>query len=209
MTDFGNLALVQLILLAVQGAIYFFCQYAAKHPHYVGGALDQKIPFIPAFIFLYLSWFPLLIGAPFLYARYAASSCAEYLGAIVAMIAICIVVYLVYPTIIERPEPPESRGLVRFLVASTYSVDRKSVNCIPSIHCTVSFLNIYFAFACLNVPLILKLVMLVWCLGICASTLLVKQHAIIDIVWAAVLTAACIPISIFLLSDPVLRLICR
>mgnify|MGYP002466433545 FL=1 len=41
---------------------YFGSQYLEGEPHTVGGALDERIPFHPGWIYIYSSWFVLLLG---------------------------------------------------------------------------------------------------------------------------------------------------
>ena len=43
---------------------YFGSQYLEGEPHTVGGALDERIPFHPGWIYIYSSWFVLLLGVP-------------------------------------------------------------------------------------------------------------------------------------------------
>ena len=169
---------------------YFGSQYLEGEPHTVGGALDERIPFRPGWIYVYSSWFALLFGVPLLLNIAAPELCLKY------MLAHCIdqllsnVIYLIYPTTFERPVPPKD-GLTGFVIGTVYSANHRFLNCAPSVHCSVSFLFAFAALAASMLPLWLRLVIVVWSLTIVASTLFVKQHKIIDAVTALPTAAVC------------------
>ena len=58
---------------------YFGSQYLEGEPHTVGGALDERIPVHPGWIYIYSSWFVLLLGVPALLNIVAPELCLKYM----------------------------------------------------------------------------------------------------------------------------------
>ena len=100
------------------------------------------------------------------------------------------IIYLIYPTTFERPVPPK-KGLTGFVIGTVYGANHRFLNCAPSVHCSVSFLFAFATLAAPMLPLWLRLVIVVWSLAIVASTMLVKQHMVIDAVTALPAAAVC------------------
>ena len=169
---------------------YFGSQYLEGEPHTVGGALDERIPFHPGWIYIYSSWFVLLLGVPALLNIVAPELCLKYMLAHSIDQLLSNIIYLIYPTTFERPVPPK-KGLTGFVIGTVYGSNHRFLNCAPSVHCSVSFLFAFAALAAPMLPLWLRLVIVVWSLAIVASTMLVKQHMVIDAVTALPAAAVC------------------
>ena len=169
---------------------YFGSQYLEGEPHTVGGALDERIPFHPGWIYIYSSWFVLLLGVPALLNIVAPELCLKYMLAHSIDQLLSNIIYLIYPTTFERPVPPK-KGLTGFVIGTVYGANHRFLNCAPSVHCSVSFLFAFAALAAPMLPLWLRLVIVVWSLAIVASTMLVKQHMVIDAVTALPAAAVC------------------
>ena len=67
-----------------------------------------------------------------------------------------------------------------------YQMDNPALNCFPSMHCLLCFLHVFNITKCKNTSTILKINISVWALLIVLSTLFVKQHVIMDVVFALV-----------------------
>ena len=93
--------------------------------------------------------------------------------------ALCFVLFLLLPTTIARPEAAGS-GLIGWLTRTIYAADTP-VALFPSIHCVDSWLCWRFLMDCRKVPKWYKWVNFVFSLLVCASTVLVKQHVVVDI----------------------------
>ena len=136
-------AIAQAIFLAIQCVVYFGVEKFEGPPHDIYRKIDEKIPFQPAWVFIYILWFPLIFLFPV--AAYFANQAvyARYLASAAANIVISTVIYLLYPTSFERPVPPDSfAGRTMKLV---YSGSYKGVNCMPSMHCSMCYLVILAA----------------------------------------------------------------
>lgn len=98
---------------------YFGSQYLEGEPHTVGGALDERIPFHPGWIYIYSSWFVLLLGVPALLNIVAPELCLKYMLAHSIDQLLSNIIYLIYPTTFERPVPPK-KGLTGFVIGTVY-----------------------------------------------------------------------------------------
>lgn len=170
--------------------LYFGSQYLEGEPHTVGGALDERIPFRPGWIYVYSSWFVLLLGMPLLLNIVAPELSLKYILAHCIDQLLSNVIYLIYPTTFQRPVPPD-KGLTGFCMRTVYGANHRFLNCAPSVHCSVSFLFAFAALAAPVLPLWVRLLIIAWSLAIVASTMLVKQHMVIDAVTALPTAVVC------------------
>ena len=114
-----------------------------------------------------------------LIARDSRELCYRFaIGNICAKI-ICLFFFLLFPTTLTRPEI-SGTDLCSRLVQLIYTIDAP-VNLFPSIHCLESWACIRAAFLLKNSNRIYKIVTILMSLGVFASTLLIKQHVIVDV----------------------------
>lgn len=186
MTNFIKATLVQGAIVGIQCIVYFGTQFIEGEPHLLGNALDKAIPFVPVFIYPYVFWYVMLATMALLLYAFSAETFAKYAMASVLAVIIAGVIFLAYPTTLERPEV-ELRGFTGRLISFVYNGDYRCVNCLPSLHCTLAFLFMFGALSCAPMPLAIKLGVCVISLAIVAATLLVKQHVIVDAVAALLL----------------------
>ena len=154
---------------------YFGSQYLEGEPNTVGGSLDERIPFHPGWIYIYSSWFVLLLGVPALLNIVAPELCLKYMLAHSIDQLLSNIIYLIYPTTFERPVPPK-KGLTGFVIGTVYGANHRFLNCAPSVHCSVSFLFAFAALAAPMLPLWLRLVIVVWSLAIVAARQAAHGH---------------------------------
>lgn len=142
--------------------------------------LDNAIPFIPEAIIIYLLIFPFFLAAPvFLVKKY--SDFQHVIDAYLLLIIVSFVFFILYPTTMPRPEISRD-GFIGWLFWITRLID-KPHNLFPSLHVSsviyVALLNSQFSPAW-------RWLSWVGAILISASTLLVKQHAILDVAGGAV-----------------------
>ena len=101
--------------------------------------------------------------------------------------------FLIYPTIIVRPEI-EIKGFTDLILYLTYYFDTPAVNCVPSVHCLFCFISIYYVTLNKKIKTQIKVPIITYLILIILSTLFIKQHLLIDVVVASIYTI----ISIFL-----------
>lgn len=142
-------------------------------------AIDRWLPFVAPFIIFYLLAFAQWIINYILIAREGRDFCYKFVfGDVVAKI-FCLGFFLLLPTTMERPDVV-GNGLFDQLVKLVYHMDAP-VNLFPSIHCLESWCCIHAAFAMKKVPNWYRGITVVMSLGVFASTLLVKQHVLLDV----------------------------
>ena len=71
-----------------------------------------------------------------------------------------------------------------------YMNDTPAMNCLPSMHCTTCFTSMYVIIKSNKIPKKCKVLAPIIFTLIVLSTLFVKQHAIVDVVTALLLTTA-------------------
>ena len=106
--------------------------------------IDDKIPFVPVFIFPYVSWYFVMISLPFILFYNSIQTYALYIMSLLMVLVISGIVYLVYPTTFYRPEP-KGAGFSVKVVKLIYANDKKILSCMPSLHCSLSMLFILAA----------------------------------------------------------------
>ncbi len=147
--------------------------------HHMDIALDARIPFRPAWIVVYyVSFIFWIVSAVLILAdsrAYARRAAASYMLAM----AICGVIFLVYPTTITRPVPDGTdffSGCARML----YDMD-SPVNLFPSLHVLITYFCLRAAKGSRLFPKWFFPAGSVFLALVCLSILFLKQHVIADI----------------------------
>ena len=157
--------------------------------HYsMANAADAAIPFVPAFIAVYVLAYVQWIWGFFVVGRESREFCYRFLSAEIISKLICMVIFMVFPTVMVRPEPAGTDIFSR-LTAFIYAADTPD-NLFPSIHCMESvFLAIAVA-ATKKTPALYKWLNAVFSVLVCASVLFVKQHVVWDVAGGAAVALA-------------------
>lgn len=145
--------------------------------------LDTYIPFIPEFIFGYIFWFPLfpIVGFPLLFKDIDAFS--RWMRFLIFSLSSCMIFYILVPNGQNlRPEGLVVDSLATKLLSLIWSVDT-STNVFPSMHVVSCIGNIC---AILDSKAAFKsgpvrFVLIVSTVLCASSTVLIKQHGIMDI----------------------------
>lgn len=182
--------LIWVVVLAFHLFCYYGSQFVEGEPCVVGWKIDQKIPFVPGMIYIYSSWFALLFLIPLLLFRHDTMFCLRYFLAYVLDHVISTVAYLIWPTTFQRPEAG-GKGLTLLVMKTVYSANHRFLNCAPSMHCTIAFLFLFAAVGCPGLVLALRIVIVILSLLIVASTVLVKQHVLLDVITAVPVALLC------------------
>lgn len=145
---------------------------------------ELAIPFLPQFVWLYLSMYLLFFLPPFFVPAHAVAGVGKQL---IAGCVACGLLFLLFPAALgfERALPPEAP--YRQIFQTIHDVDAPH-NLVPSLHVIFSSL---IALACASFarPLFRGLLW-VWLALIVLSTVLVHQHHLIDLLAALALVAA-------------------
>ena len=185
-----KLLFAEILILGLQTLLYFGVEAFEGKPHNVAKKIDGHIPFVPAFVYIYVLWFPLILLFPLALFQADPMAYARYQTAIVLDIALSLLCYLVYPTSFARPEAPNtvSGRAMKLVFRGSY----KGLNCAPSMHCSMCYLVLHFVGATPGLPPAVAAIAVPVALGIVISTLFTKQHVLIDALTALPLAAVCI-----------------
>ncbi len=180
---FPRYIFIPLFLAVFMNFVTYFCTKVITDNlyHYnITSKLDEMLPFVPFFITIYILAFVQWIVGYVIIARENREVCFKYISAELIAKSICLIFFFVLPTTMIRPEI-NGDGILLSLVNFIYLVDAP-VNLFPSIHCLESWMVFRGAVACKKVPIIYKIIMFIFSILVCLSTVLVKQHVVIDII---------------------------
>ena len=156
--------------------------------HYnVTTSLDQSIPFVPAFIIVYIVvayaqwWY-----GYFLSAREKKSTVMMIFGSEIIAKMICMIIFLIFPTTMNRGII-DGNDIFTRMVSLLYLADTP-YNLFPSIHCIESYLLWRTLPMLRKAPRWYRILTPPATLLVFASVVLVKQHMILDILGSVAVT---------------------
>lgn len=147
--------------------------------HNMATAADAAIPFVPAFIFIYILAYFQWVAGYILIARESRELCFRFISGEMISKLMCLGFFVLFPTTMTRPDVTGS-GLAASLTRFIYSTDSPD-NLFPSIHCLESWLCFRGAVKLRRVGGWYKYASFVFTLLVFASTILVKQHCLVDV----------------------------
>lgn len=170
-----------LILVIINGMAYYgsrlFTMGAARLD--LSLPLDGRIPFCPAFIAFYILAYAQWVVGFIMIARDSRERCHRVLAGEIIAKLICMIIFIALPTRMERAEVVEG-GVFAALVRIIYATDAP-INLFPSIHCLDSWICFRGAVGMERAPRWWAGAMLAVTIPVFASTLLVKQHVLVDV----------------------------
>jgi membrane-associated phospholipid phosphatase len=154
---------------------YSLVQRAVEPRHSFETALDRAIPFVPWMVVVYLAFFPFVAVSPFLVDR---RKFATGLLACVFAMAVAWPVFLLVPASVTRPDPGLVQNEVLRAVFRWLQLLDDTHNTFPSLHVAIVWICAIGATRWVRhgwaaLPL---------AVAVSASTTLVKQHAVADVV---------------------------
>ncbi len=150
----------------------------AERLHFVIVELDELVPLhSPAIFIYYLAFFQWMFAAFILYQN-DKKLIYKYASAVMIGSVIGFVVFMAYPTAVNRPEIMGT-GISDKLIILTYSVD--NITCaMPSFHCFLSTMVIFILKDCRSSRKTLYINCIISVL-VFISTLMTKQHYFVDV----------------------------
>ncbi len=176
--------LLALLMFGIWAAGYFFiasitvAQATHELPTF---AWEREIPLTPEYVFIYLTIYPTFL-LPFLFIHQK-DFFRLFSFAYITVMCVCYLVYLFYPVSINRPELTVD-SFSTWVLGIVYGADRPW-NCFPSLHVAMSLLA---ALTILEVHRIRGMLILLLTFWIAFSTILIKQHYVLDVMAAMLLT---------------------
>ena len=132
---------VPVFLTLSQVVIYFITKLFLNNEFVLNNLLDDQIPFVPYFIYFYISWYILLFLVPIIYMKYDKKALKKYTYTNFISVLVCGIIFIIFPTTINRPNI-EVTSITTWLVNTIYYFDTPAVNCLPSIHSLICFIFI-------------------------------------------------------------------
>lgn len=149
--------------------------------HLIWCKLDDYVPLLPIFSVPYVAWYAVQAFTAVYCFFKDRKAFRKFVGYILFGYGIAISVYLLYPTAIDFRPQVTGTDLCSQIVSWVYGMDNPT-NVLPSLHVIVA---VGCAFAqCKAKSLGKPLLRVLWwliALSICASTVLIKQHSVLDI----------------------------
>ncbi len=180
-------------LIALESISYFLAKLSPIEATLLTSSFDSALPLVPFFVFFYYSWYILLFVVPLIFYLKDREKIFKYAATSVICIVISFLVFFFFPTTIVRPDI-EVTNVSTFLLNFIYFTDTPALNCLPSMHCALCYLFIYFSFKVKNVKWYYKVLIIIDSLLVVASTMFIKQH----VIWDALAALALVAISIIL-----------
>lgn len=167
--------------LILNGITYFGSRlFTTEMHHYnISIALDEILPLVTPmsiiYVFAYVTW---VLGF-IIVGRESRQVCYEVCAAEIVAKIICLICFVIFPTTLARPEITGT-GFCDNLTVFIYKIDAAD-NLFPSIHCLESWILFCGAMKCKKQGKPMKIFMFVSAILVFASTVLIKQHVVLDI----------------------------
>ena len=157
--------------------------------HNIETDVDRSIPFVPEFLVIYFGCYVFWAVNYILIARQDRRSVYQFFTGDFISRCVCLVSFLAFPTTNTRPLITGS-GLWNQAALWLYSIDAAD-NLFPSIHCLVSWFCYLGIRGRKEIPRWYQSVSMVIAILVFASTLLTKQHVIVDVAGGILLADFC------------------
>lgn len=150
---------------------------------------DRCLPFVPQFLIIYFGCYLFWAVNYILIARQDRESVYRFFTGDFISRCICLVFFLGYPTTNTRPVILDD-GFWNQAVLWLYSIDAAD-NLFPSIHCLVSWFCYLGIRGRKEVPVWYQRFSMILAILVFASTLLTKQHVIVDVAGGILVAELC------------------
>ncbi|MDO5422166.1 MAG: phosphatase PAP2 family protein [Eubacteriales bacterium] len=190
---YGILPLLACFL--VNDIVYFVIRLFLKNAYHYDFTtwLDRKIPFIPAWVSIYLICYLFWVVNYILISRQGKEHFYRFVTADIASRLICGIFFLFLPTTNVRPEITGT-GIWDTLMAWVYALDEPT-NLFPSIHCLTSWYCYIGIRGQKGVSRWYQYFSLFFAVLVCASTQFTKQHYLVDVIGGVGLAQICYSLS--------------
>ncbi|MFD3156218.1 phosphatase PAP2 family protein [Haloimpatiens sp. FM7330] len=180
------IALLMILLIPIVNIVYPILNNAQRGVSYIVTDIDRAIPLVKIFVIPYLAWYPFIVGTLIYLCFKDKKTYYNVLISLIMGLISCYIIYFFFQTGIPRPNVSGDDVLTKIL-RFVYNTDNP-YNCFPSIHVLTSYLMIKGILDCKcrnakNMSIVITSAIL-----IIISTELIKQHVILDIISAIILS---------------------
>ena len=197
-----NRQIYLMLLFPVLGGLYFCTQFMGLEYHVVHVGLDDRIPFLPAFVVPYILWYA-YVPVTMLYMCFKdrdvfyRQAATLFPGAFV-----CVLIFMLYPPRIDFRPDAAGPGVFRALCRIIYASDQP-VNVLPSLHCfeTTAIHLASFGGAFGRRHKAMRAASGVLAVLICLSTLFIRQHSVLDLLAGCGLVAVTYTLAVLLQTN--------
>ncbi len=177
-----------LLLLSIGSWAAYLPLNAPRYPiHSTWTFIDAYVPFVPCFVLPYLAFFPFL-WSTMVWRAVKEDRFASVTASFVLINAASALTYLFWQTHVNRPPLLAHGSLCVELIRLVYANDRP-YNCFPSLHVSGS---VFAALVLWRFHHRWRIAGAALAVLICASTVLVGQHYVLDVVAGACLAFGCV-----------------
>ena len=176
-----------LLIFGINALIYFLIKLFIINYHIMSIPLDAKIPYLPGFVYIYMIWYPFLIISFYFIYKYNKTKYIKMIIAIVLSLLVLYMCFILYPSMVIRPTADTYHDITSFVIYVVFKTDTP-VNCFPSGHCLLCFLLLFSVYKDYKLPNYLRYIIIIINILIIASTLLIKQHVIVDVIGSFILS---------------------
>lgn len=175
------LPLMLMILIPLTNIFYGLLNNSTRGVYSLVTDLDKAIPFSKVFIIPYMLWYPFIVLTLIYFCFYYKDAYYKTLSTLVLGMILCYGVYFFFQTTVPRPELIGEDILTK-VVRIVYNSDNP-YNCFPSIHVLTSYAMIIGMRKSGSNNQKVKNAISATAWIVILSTLLVKQHVILDVVF--------------------------
>ncbi len=170
------------MVCSYMGAKVFQFLFGFENPTDLSLAFDLATPFLPGWVWAYVGSYFFWIYQYTTVARESPAAACKLAVADGCAKMICLVFFLAFPTTNTRPVV-EGSGLTVFLMKTIFFLDTPT-NLFPSIHCFVAWMGTRCLYECktLRRKGLVCTLCTIGTLLVFLSTLLTKQHVVLDVI---------------------------
>ncbi len=149
--------------------------------------LDDKIPFVRQFVLIYVLWYPLMLGTALYLLLRDRRAFVRYARSVVIALTACMLIFVLLPSgQVLRPAEVPGNDLTAWLLRAIYAADTNT-NVFPSMHVVGTLAAVIGIFDSRSAPRGMQCSVALLGVLINASTVLIKQHSVLDILGGIVL----------------------
>lgn len=156
-----------------------------RKPFSLALPIDYRIPVVPWTVFIYHSWYPILILSVALMGIFDKPAYRHFMIAYVIGCLACYLIHIFFQNEVPRSGELVGNGLAQKLLRQTRIVN-KPYNGFPSIHifaCTMTILAVQTS----SLPAGFKVFIWISQLAIAISTLTTRQHVVLDVAGGSIM----------------------